>query len=160
MANQYARKTTVTKNATLTDLERVLDQHGATSFISGVHDGNATIAFQVHGLSVLMHIPLPKITEQRFQQTPTGGHRHPDTIVNEHQAAVRATWRALLLFVKAKLVGVDQGLTTIEQEFLAHILLPDGSTLADTAVPAIRKAYAAGDIPPLLPGLTRPAIES
>jgi hypothetical protein len=158
---QYAHATTTTKTATLAELERVLSKYGCTSFISGTVDGDASIAFQVHGLNVLMRVPLPDINEKRFTHTPTSGvARHPDKVFDEHQAAVRATWRALLLFVKAKLVGVDQGLTTIEQEFLPHILLPGGGTFGDRVIPQIREAYATGHMPPLLPPTTRPAIGS
>jgi hypothetical protein len=157
---QYAHKTTTTKNTTLADLEAVLTKYGCTSFIAGTVDGDASIAFQVHGLNVLMRVPLPAITEKRFTHSPTGRPRHADQIFEEHQAAVRATWRALLLFVKAKLVGVDQGLTTIEQEFLPHILLPGGGTFGDSVIPQIREAYETGYLPPLLPPTTRPAIGS
>lgn len=157
---QYAHKTKVTKTATVAELEKELEKHGATAFMSGTDSGMAIIAFEVKGLRILMRIPLPEITEERFTRTSAGRARHADTVHNDYQAAVRATWRALLLFVKAKLVGVDQGLSTIEQEFLPHILLPDGSTFADNALPKIRQAYQDGQIPPLLPGSTHPAIGS
>jgi len=157
---QYAHATTTTKTATLAELEKVLTKYGCTTFIAGTQEGDATIAFQVHALNILMRLPLPKITENRFQYTPSGRGRDDTAIFNEWQAAVRATWRALLLFVKAKLVGVDQGLTTIEQEFLPYILLPGGGTFGDTVIPQIREAYDTGQVPPLLPPTTRPAIGS
>ncbi len=159
-AAQYAARTLVTKGATIGELETILEKHGATSVISGVHEGDATIAFQVAGLSILMRIPLPNPNEKRFTHTPTGKSRSENAVHAEHQTSVRATWRALLLFVKAKLVAVDQGLTTIEREFLPHILLPGGATLADVALPEIRDAYQRGDIPALIAGTThRPALE-
>lgn len=157
---QYAHATTTTKTATLAELEKVLGKYGCTSFFAGTDGGDATIAFRVHGLNILMRVPLPDIGEKRFTHTPTGLPRNPDKVFDEHQAAVRATWRALLLFVKAKLVGVDQRLTTIEQEFLPHILLPGGGTFGDRVLPEIREAYETGRMPPLLPPTTRPAIES
>lgn len=42
---------------------------------------------------------------------------------------------------------------------MPHILLPDGSTFADHALPRVRDAYRSGRIPPLMPGPDRPAIE-
>lgn len=157
---QYAHKTTTTKTATLAELEAILGKYGCTSFIAGTHQGDATIGFQVAGLNVLMRIPLPVIGDRKFTHTPTGLPRSTGKAFDEHQAAVRATWRALLLFVKAKLVGVDQGLTTIEQEFLPHILLPGGGTFGDAVIPQIREAYETGQLPALLPATTRPAIGS
>jgi hypothetical protein len=156
---QYAQKTTVTKNATLAELEVLLGKHGATTFVAGTDKGIATIAFEVRGLRVLMRIPLPDPNEERFTHTPTGRQRHRDTIHADYQAAIRATWRALLLFVKAKLVAIDQGLSTIEQEFLPYILLPGGQTFGDNVLPKIHAAYAAGEVPELLPGTTRLALE-
>lgn len=155
----YAARTATTKAATTAELEKILAKYGCTSFISGTHEGQATIAFQVSGLNILMRIPLPDVNDKKFTHTPTGRARDRDGVHAEHQTAIRATWRALLILVKAKLVGIDQGVTTIEQEFLPHILLPNGQTFSDHVIPQIRTAYATGQIPPLLPGPGRPAIE-
>lgn len=55
---------------------------------------------------------------------------------------VRQRWRALLLTVKAKLEAVECGISTLEQEFLAFIVLPNSMTLGDwimeNALPQIR----------------------
>lgn len=158
-ARQYAHQTKVTRAATMAELEALLGKYGCVSFTSGTDQGDAIIAFELAGLRVLMRIALPGVNDRRFTHTDTGRNRHTDTVHAEHQAAIRATWRALLLFVKAKLVAVDQGLTTIEQEFLPYVLLPDGSTFSHHVLPEIRKAYATGVIPALIPGPTRPAIE-
>lgn len=40
-----------------------------------------------------------------------------------------------------------------ESEFLAHIVLPDGSTVGDHTIPAVAAAYASGTVPAMLPGL-------
>jgi hypothetical protein len=156
----YAAKTGTTKRATLDELEKLLGKYGAISFFSGTDEWNhAFIAFKYAGLNILMRVKLPHVNEERFTHTPTGLNRHADKIHDEHQAAVRATWRGLLLLVKAKLVAVDQGFTTIEQEFLPHIVLPGGATFADTVMPQIHEAYRTGQVPPLLPTPGRPAIE-
>ncbi|MCJ2127689.1 hypothetical protein MKK51_02295, partial [Methylobacterium sp. E-045] len=38
-------------------------------------------------------------------------------------------WRALFIILKAKLVAIDRGVSTVEQAFLAHAVLPDGPTI-------------------------------
>jgi hypothetical protein len=44
-------------------------------------------------------------------------------------------------------------ITTVEEEFLAHIVLPNGKgTVGDWLMPQIDKAYESGKMPPLLPG--------
>ncbi len=63
----------------------------------------------------------------------------------------REQWRALLLLVKAKLEFVAGGLSTAEREFLAHVVLPNGSTVGDELAPHLAEAYASGTVPLLLP---------
>ena len=60
-------------------------------------------------------------------------------------------WRALALSIKAKLVGVDDGIETFEQAFMAHVVMPDGLTLGDHVTPKIAAAYESGKMPALLP---------
>jgi hypothetical protein len=52
--------------------------------------------------------------------------------------------------VKAKLEAVETGITTIESEFLAHLVLPDGRTVGALARPEIKRAYADGRMPATL----------
>jgi hypothetical protein len=66
--------------------------------------------------------------------------------------ACRARWRALALVIKAKLEAVESGITTFEEEFLAHIVLPDGTTLGQWAAPRLAHVYDTGAMPPMLPG--------
>jgi hypothetical protein len=69
-----------------------------------------------------------------------------------YDQALRSRWRALLLVIKAKLEAVDVGISTIEQEFLANVVLPNdqllGRWLLDNAIPLIR----GGQMPRLLEG--------
>lgn len=62
----------------------------------------------------------------------------------------RRRWRCLALVIKAKLEAVESGITTLEQEFLAHIVLPNGKTVSEEMVPQIAHAYSTGKMPPLL----------
>jgi hypothetical protein len=74
-----------------------------------------------------------------------------------HQA-IRARWRALFVVVKAKLVAVDSGITTIEREFLADLVLPDGETVGEWLKPQIEEIYATRTLPKLLPGPERASL--
>lgn len=66
----------------------------------------------------------------------------------------RRAWRLLLLLIKAKLEAVREGATTIEREFLADMLMPDGSTVAEWTAQPLALAYDKGEMPGqlLLPG--------
>ena len=55
------------------------------------------------------------------------------------------------MVIKAKLEAVTAGISTVETEFLANIVLPDNSTAGEWMIPQIDQAYRTGDMPPLLP---------
>lgn len=54
--------------------------------------------------------------------------------------------------IKAKLEAVDAGISTVEEEFLAHVMTPDGSTVHEWLAPQLEHAYASGQMPALMPG--------
>lgn len=63
----------------------------------------------------------------------------------------REAWRLLNLIVKAKLEVVRMGESTPEVEFLANVVLPDGTTVEDQVLPALEETYRTGVMPRLLP---------
>jgi hypothetical protein len=50
--------------------------------------------------------------------------------------------------IKAKLEAVESRISTVEEEFLAHSVLPDGRTYGDFAVPQIDEVYRTRELPP------------
>ena len=56
---------------------------------------------------------------------------------------------------KAKLEAVESEITTFEEEFLAHILLPDGQTAGDYLLPQLERVYETGKMPTMLPMLAK-----
>jgi len=115
------------------------------------------LAFRAHGRMIRVELPTPTVDECR--RTPTGRVRSTGDARTAQQKATRQRWRALALIVKAKLEAVEAGVTTFEDEFLAHILLPDGTTVGQNTAPALEHAYETGQMPALLPA-TRPALEA
>ncbi len=86
-----------------------------------------------------------------FPSMPGGRRqRSPEAARQAWEQACRQRWRALVLVVKAKLEAVETGITTFEQEFMAHIVLPDGKTVGERVRGAIAQAYATGKTPRLL----------
>jgi len=67
-----------------------------------------------------------------------------------YEQNVRQRWRALLLSIKAKLEAVDAGISTIEQEFLPFVVMPDGRTFSDHVLPQIESIASTGKMPKLL----------
>ena len=80
--------------------------------------------------------------------------RHVKFVVDmptEDAQEERRRWRALVLVIKSKLEAVASGIVTFDEEFMAHIVLPDGQTIGQAMLPQIEAAYDAGTMPPLLP---------
>lgn len=157
MAGRYATTTDVSSAASREEIETVLRRYGATTFTYGWSTNAAIVGFEVEHRSILMRIPMPDPNDRRFTHTPTRGQPRDQTArEKEYEQAVRQVWRALALVIKAKLEAAAAGISTLEAEFLAHIVMPDGRTVGDHTAPAIEAAYASGEVPALLPGPTGP----
>jgi hypothetical protein len=157
MAGRYASGTDVTSAKSRTDIEREFERYGAAAFAYGWDSGSATIMFEAEDRRFLLRIPLPdpKAPEFTMSSHKLSYMRYPlapDAARKRYEQAVRQRWRAVLLIVKAKLEAVASGITTLEQEFYAHILLPDGSTVGESTRAAIAMAYRDEQMPALLPG--------
>lgn len=100
---------------------------------------------------IRFEVAMPPLIE--FESTPTGRARAQRAAIDAREKAMRQRWRALALVVKAKLEAVESGITTFEDEFLAHIVLPDGSTVGEFMVPQIELAYRTAVMPSVLPAL-------
>lgn len=92
-----------------------------------------------------------QLGKEEITHTETGQKRSPSTQETAYDQAVRQKWRALALVIKAKLEAVESGITVFDDEFMAHIALPDGQTVGQFMRPQIVKAYETGSMPPLLP---------
>lgn len=154
--SRYAERTEVPSTRSRDEIERTLERYGATAFAYGWDNGTATIMFEIRTARgvrrVRFRLPMPDRHGREFTQTPTGKQRVASAARAEYDRAVRQRWRALALVIKAKLEAVAAGISTIEDEFLSHICLPNGSTVGEWAVPQLEAVYGRGEMPALLPG--------
>lgn len=160
---RYADQTTVTSDASRTEIERTLIRYGADVFQYGRTPTYATIGFRIRGRVVKFTLPLPDrqgrdITHARVNQTSYMQLRTLKQQEAAYEQAVRQRWRALLLIIKAKLEAVEAGVVTLEEEFLAQTMLADGSTVAEWVGPQIDEVYRTGGMPSLLPGVKPKAL--
>ena len=88
----------------------------------------------------------------RMRKNGTRARRTPQAAQNAHEQAERQAWRALVLVIRAKLEAVEAGITTIEQEFLADMVLPGDVTVSEALLPRLDEALNTGRMPGLLPG--------
>jgi uncharacterized protein (DUF2342 family) len=125
----YARRTTVKPERTRGQIEALLKKAGAAHFGYTSGPGRAQIAFASADRRIKFVIPIP-----------TKGSKA--AIESEE----RRRWRSLLLSIKGKLVGIEDGVETFEEAFLAHVVTESGMTVME----AVRKMQA--EAGPLLLG--------
>ena len=118
------------------EIERILQRFGADQFGYGTKVDSAVIVFRANGRHIRFLLPLPALKE----------HRSKEGMERE----IRRRWRSMAMCIKAKLESVATGIETFEESFMAHVVLPNGMTLAEHAMPLIEQAYSDGKMPPLL----------
>lgn len=147
--NRYASNTTVSSEASRMEIERTLRRYKADDFAYATRAGKAMVGFTIDNRQVRFVLDLPDPNDREFTHH-SRGLRTESARETAYEQAVRQRWRALALVVKAKLEAVASGIATTEQEFLAYIVLPGGSTVYENTVGAIEKAYLSGQVRPLL----------
>lgn len=155
MNGRYASGTEVGADRSRAEIERTLSRYGASQFMYGWDEHRAVLGFVADGRQVRFVLPLPDRDDREFHRTPTGRPRAKTSAAAAYEQAVRQRWRALALVIKAKLEAVETGIVAFEQEFLAHLVLPDGSTVGDAVAPRLAEAYDSGTTPALLPHYPR-----
>lgn len=148
---KYAANTDVSSDRSRAEIERTLERYGARQFMYGWDQDRAVVGFVLNDREIRFVLPLPDRDSTDFTRTPTGRPRAATQARAEYEQAVRQRWRSLALVIKAKLEAVESGIVTFDAEFLAHIVLPDGRTVADTVVPRVEQAYRDHEMPSLLP---------
>lgn len=148
----YAKNTKVSKETSVTEIQRLVERYGATKFGYVLEPEKIAIAFEMRDRRVRFCLPLPNPNSREFTHTPARGDKRSAKSAEEvYQQAIRQRYRALVLAIKAKLESVESGIESFEEAFLAHIVLPDGLTMGEWSQPQLEQAYLTGKMPPLLP---------
>ncbi len=128
MMARYAAQTTVPVSQSRAELERTLERYGASAFGTMREGETATVLFKIDGSPC-------RITFKQPEEDPK---------------ECRRLWRVLIITVKAKLESVDAGISTVREEFMANLVLPNGHTVSEWAGPQLER-FAEQDLP-MLPG--------
>ena len=148
---RYAKKTDVSSDKSRSEIEKTLARYGASKFMYGWEEKSAVIAFEMNDRHIKFVLPLPDRNNKDFTHTPNRGKlRSPTQTQEVYEQAVRQKWRALALTILAKLEAVESEISVFEDEFMAHIVLPDGKTVGQWMRPQIARAYEHGKMPPLM----------
>ncbi len=148
---RFAARTKVKTRESRDEIERTLQRYGGTAFMYGQTADRAVIAFELQNRRIKFELPLPNVGSDEFTKTQARGlERSPEEAYKAWEQACRQRWRALALAIKAKLEAVAAEITTFEEEFLAHIVLPNGQTVGENILPHVTEAYESKKMPPLL----------
>ena len=146
--SKYAKSTTVSPEKSQAEIQSTLRKYGADRFGTMEEKTKAHVMFSYSGLSIQISIILPERSE--FIKTETGKSRTKSAIDNQLDQEIRQRWRVLLLAIKAKLEAIECGISTIEEEFMAFIVMPDGLSLSSHILPKLQTMVKTGKMPKLL----------
>jgi len=145
---RYASETAVSVEKSRGEIEAILRRYKAEAFYYMTDKRGAVVGFMIAERRVQFNLPLPDPTAREFTHTPAKGiARSAAEAEKAWEQACRQRWRALALVIKAKLEAVSAGITTTEDEFLAHTMLPSGVTVGEWAKPQLDEAYRIGAMP-------------
>lgn len=148
--SRYAADTSVSVANSKAEIEHIIERYGATGFMSGWSADQAMIAFAMQERQIRFILTMPSREEREFTHH-SKGRRTPEAAHKAWEQACRQRWRALALVIKAKLEAVSAGISQFDDEFLSHIVLPDGKTVGAHVRPMVDRAYISGQMQPLLP---------
>lgn len=147
---KYAAQTKVTVEKSKAEIEHTLVRYGASQYLSGWDGDTAYVVFRMNERMYKFQLEMPM--KKDFEMTPAGKYqRSQDDMLKAWEQACRQRWRSVALIVKAKLEAIELGYSNFEQEFLANLMLPDGTTVGEAITPKIEEAYRTGGMPELLP---------
>lgn len=144
----YAKNTTVSPEKSQEEIKKTLRNYGADRFGIMEERDKGHVMFEYNGLLIQMTVKFPD--KKDFSKTESGKNRIESAIDTAFNQAIRQRWRALLLAIKAKLEAVESGISTIEQEFLAFVMMPDGKNLSDHIIPRLNEIVLTGKMPKML----------
>lgn len=132
---RFAEGTSVPVPKSRMEIETLLAKHRADQILMGTDrvQSRGFVGFTLQGRQYRLMVP-PRDGKARNQEQ-----------------IERERWRALLLLLKAKLEVVASGMVSIDEEFLAYMVLPNGKTVGAEIAPRLAEAYESGEMPNLLP---------
>lgn len=151
----YAETTTVPFERSIAEMITLIKGAGAQQIGQFDGDDHFLIWFTLAERMIRFRLPLPALSEM-----PTRNGRQqaltPQQRRDKLAQARRSRARALLLVTKAKLESVESGIETVEQAFLANVVVgKEGQTVYDVISQPIALSYSGGQPDPSL-GLLPP----
>ncbi|HEY1878457.1 MAG TPA: hypothetical protein VGG68_00845 [Caulobacteraceae bacterium] len=146
----YAAETKVSTESSRAEIERTLRSYKADGFGYAEDGVKVSIFFRMASRHIRLNLTMPEREQPAFTEYRRGSmtFRRADSEIDKHWLqACRQRWRVLALMVRAKLEAVEAGVTTVEDEFLASTMMPDGATVGESVKRQIDEAYRLGGMP-------------
>jgi|SRR6185436_9945837 len=163
---RFAEGTEVPVSKTRAELDALLARHGASqrAIFDDDEAGRAVVQFRMAERMARLELRTvppnaPDPTRADYNQKADCAHgwnswtvqRRKEWLAKQRDQFAREAWRRLLLVTKAKLEIIADGASTFEREFLADLLLGDGTTVHEAISERLAEVYRTGEVRPLLP---------
>lgn len=139
----YAANTEVAFEKSISEIITLIKGAGALQIGQFEGEQDYAIQFTLADRMIRFRVPFP-----RLEDMPVRDGRNVALDRNQRATrlaqARRQRGRALLLVIKAKLESVESGIETIEQAFLAQVVMSDGKTVYERIAEPIALEYATG----------------
>lgn len=122
--SKFAQGTDVTPEKSQMQISKMLRDFKCGSVMMGYEGEKAFIGF-IHGkVQVRLFCPL-----------------------TQRESENRRRWRVMRIVIQSKFEVIACGIKTFEEEFFADIVMPNGRTVAQMALPSVNKAISSGLMP-------------
>lgn len=113
---KYAKNTSVPVARSKQKIEELLVSYGIEESFTGRSPRGDGIGWKYKGKIYKKNVPMPSKKDKTEKQ---------------YKQEVRQRWRILYMSMKMKFEEIEAGVESFEDQFLAQMCLPDGSTVAD-----------------------------
>lgn len=131
----FAEGTTVPPEKSRAEIETIVRKHGAIKIGSYTDGEKAVVTFATADRTVKFTVPMPDPNDEALRKKAlwpaTWGSPIASRLKQVIDSEERRRWRCLLLVIKAKFEGLDAGVETFDEAFLAHIVTPGGATIIE-----------------------------
>lgn len=136
---------------TLAEINTLLDSIGCSQTMTAQSATEFTVAFAVAGVAYRLSVPKPDPASTEFCRVKVNASSWkpatPEQINERVKQETARRMRALAALIKATLVAIEEGITTMERAFIGDIVVgPQGQTMADQVLPQVAAAIERGQV--------------
>lgn len=137
----YAKGTDVSVDRSQQEITRILQRYQVDSYAFGASKTTVSLGFELNGVPVRIELPTPVRPDPAAKTKAANGRMV--SLMPAWEQEIKETWRALALVLKANLELVERKAVSIEQAFMAFLVMPGESrVLGDVVLPRYQQALA------------------